>query len=98
MPDLYESPLLQHEVLHHPVRNVYLPLVRHELQHPAVRRPALLFVCQLKQHRVDDVEPGELVQRRRRHDDLAASLHLRSLVTRHHGHRETSVLNSYISS
>ena len=50
------------------------------------------LIGQFEEHRVDNIESGELVQGRGRHDDLAAALHVRPLAAGQHGHGVATVL------
>ena len=48
-------------------------------------------IVQLEEHRVADVEPSQLLQGGRRHDDLPPVLHLKAILIREH-HGEAAIL------
>lgn len=69
----------------HPVRQIHLPLLRNKLQHPRMCHLLLRAVDQLKQHRIRDMHPRELVQRAGWQEDLSPMVCALPLRARHHG-------------
>lgn len=79
-PDDDEAAVVEAHAAHHPPRHDHRALVGDELQHAAVGDPVgggVAVVGELEQHRVVDVEGGEAVERRRRHDHLVSAFELR---------------------
>lgn len=68
----------------HPLRKVHFPLLRDKLQHSGMRLRLLRLIDKLKQHRVCDVQPRELVECRRRHHDLASIVEVVAIRAGHH--------------
>jgi hypothetical protein len=70
----------------HPIWQVDLALFRDELEHTSVRLlPVLCAVNQLKEHRICDVQPCELIEGAGREEHFAAMVGILTVRARQHG-------------
>lgn len=68
----------------HPEWKIDFALFSDKFQHACVCHSLLGTVVQLEKHRVGDVKACKLIQCARRHNDLAAMVHVLSLGSWHH--------------
>lgn len=73
---LQEATLLQHQVLHHPIGQVTATLRGGEFEYAAMRLLPRHPACELKKHRVINVQAGQRVQGRGREKDFIAALQM----------------------